>query len=78
VTGPSASAAARAAGSNSSIRCVTAATPHSTARHCPVVIRRATPAAVVELSPGTVLRLPPDHGLLAEILARLRALPAMP
>ena len=27
--------------------------PRSTAFHCPAVIRRATPAAVVELSPGT-------------------------
>jgi hypothetical protein len=25
-----------------------------------------------------ILRLPPGHGLLAEILARLRALPALP
>ena len=53
VTGPSASAAARSAGSRSSIRPVTAARPVSTASHCPGVIRRARPAAVVEDNPGT-------------------------
>jgi hypothetical protein len=53
VTGPPASAAARGAGSSASIRPVTAARPVSTARHCPGVIRRASPAAVVEDNPGT-------------------------
>ncbi len=53
MTGPPVSAAARGAGSTSSIRLVTAARPPSTACHCPGVIRRARPAAVVELSPGT-------------------------
>jgi hypothetical protein len=53
VTGPSVSAAARAAGSSGSIRPVTAASPASTASHCPGVIRRASPAAVVEDNPGT-------------------------
>ena len=53
VTGPPASAAARSAGSSVIIRSVTAASPVSTASHCAPVIRRATPAAVVELRPGT-------------------------
>ena len=53
MTGPSASAAARSAGSSASIRPVTAARPASTARHCAGVTRRARPAAVVEASPGT-------------------------
>ena len=35
------------------IGCITAATPRSAAFHCSPVIRRAMPAAVVELSPGT-------------------------
>jgi len=38
---------------SASTRPVTAARPASTARHCAGVIRRARPAAVVELSPGT-------------------------
>ena len=42
----------RGAGSSSSIRSVTAATPCSTACHCSAVIRRARPAAVVEHSPA--------------------------
>jgi hypothetical protein len=49
VTGLPVSAAARGAGS---IRPVTAATPASTACHWPGLIRRASPAAVVELNPG--------------------------
>ena len=53
VTGPPASAAARSAGSRSSIRPVTAARPRSTAVHWAGVIRRARPAAVVDASPGT-------------------------
>ena len=53
MTGPSASAAARAAGTSASIRPVTAARPASTARHCAGVNLRARPAAVVDASPGT-------------------------
>ena len=53
MTGPSVSTAARGEGSIASIRPVTAARPASTACHCRGVIRRARPAAVVELSPGT-------------------------
>ena len=53
VTGPSVSAAARGAGSSDSIRPVTAARPDSTACHCAGVTRRASPAAVVDASPGT-------------------------
>jgi hypothetical protein len=34
------------------------------------------PARVVSLAGQTILHLPPEHDLLAEILARLRALPA--
>jgi hypothetical protein len=52
VTGPAASATVRSAGSSASIRPVTAARPVSTARHCPAVIRRARPAAVVNASPA--------------------------
>jgi len=50
---PPASAAARPAGSIPSIRPVTTASPASTACHCAGVIRRASPAAVVDASPGT-------------------------
>ena len=53
VTGPSASAAARRAGSSDSIRPVTTARPDSTACHCAGVSRRARPAAVVDARPGT-------------------------
>ena len=53
MTGPPASAAARSAGTSDSIRSVTTARPDSTARHCAGVIRRASPAAVVDASPGT-------------------------
>lgn len=49
----SASAAARPTGSIPSILAVTAATPVSTAAHCPASIRRASPAAVEDASPGT-------------------------
>jgi hypothetical protein len=38
----------------------------------------AVPARLVHHAGTLILRLPPGHGLLAEILARLRALPAMP
>jgi hypothetical protein len=38
----------------------------------------AVPARLVRHAGQLILRLPPGHGLLAEILARLRALPAMP
>jgi len=37
----------------------------------------AVPARLVRHAGQLILRLPPGHGLLAEILARLRALPAM-
>jgi hypothetical protein len=47
------SAERRGAGSQDSIRVVTAATPVSTRIHCPSVIRRANPAAVVEHNPAT-------------------------
>ena len=53
VTGPSASAAARSAGSSDSIRLVTTDRPCSTASHWAGVIRRASPAAVVDARPGT-------------------------
>ena len=35
------------------------------------------PARLVRHAGQLTLRLPPGHGLLAEVLARLRALPAM-
>ena len=35
------------------------------------------PARLVRHAGQLILRLPPGHGLLAEVLARLRALPAM-
>jgi hypothetical protein len=38
----------------------------------------AVPARLVRHAGTLILRLPPGHGLLAEILARLRALPATP
>ncbi len=38
----------------------------------------AVPARLVRHAGQLTLRLPPGHGLLAEVLARLRALPAMP
>jgi hypothetical protein len=38
----------------------------------------AVPARPVRHAGQLILRLPPGHGLLAEVLARLRALPAMP
>ncbi len=38
----------------------------------------AIPARLVRHAGTLILRLPPGHGLLAEVLARLRALPAMP
>jgi hypothetical protein len=38
----------------------------------------AIPARPVRHAGTLLLRLPPGHGLLAEVLARLRALPAMP
>jgi len=38
----------------------------------------AVPARLVCHAGTLILRLPPGHGLLAEILARLRALPATP
>ena len=38
----------------------------------------AVPARLVRHAGELILRLPPGHGLLAEVLARLRALPAMP
>ena len=38
----------------------------------------AIPARLVRHAGMLILRLPPGHGLLAEVLARLRALPAMP
>jgi hypothetical protein len=41
--------------------------------------RSATePARLVRHAGTPILRLPPGHGLLAEVLARLRALPAIP
>jgi hypothetical protein len=36
----------------------------------------AAPGRVTRHAGQLILRLPPGHGLLAEILARLRALPA--
>jgi hypothetical protein len=38
----------------------------------------AVPARLVRHAGTLILRLPPGHGLLAEVLARLRALPATP
>ena len=38
----------------------------------------AIPARLVRHAGTLILRLPPGHGLLAEVLARLRALPATP
>jgi hypothetical protein len=38
----------------------------------------AVPARLVRHAGQLILRLPPGHGLLAEVLARLRALPALP
>ena len=38
----------------------------------------SVPARLVRHGRQLILRLPPGHGLLAEVLARLRALPAMP
>jgi hypothetical protein len=38
----------------------------------------AIPARLVRHAGTLILWLPPGHGLLAEVLARLRALPAMP
>jgi hypothetical protein len=38
----------------------------------------AVPARLVRHAGQLTLRLPPSHGLLAEVLARLRALPVMP
>ena len=38
----------------------------------------AVPARLIRHAGQLILRLPPGHGLLAEVLARLRALPAMP
>jgi hypothetical protein len=38
----------------------------------------AIPARLVHHAGQLILRLPPGHGLLAEVLARLRALPVMP
>jgi hypothetical protein len=38
----------------------------------------AVPARLVRHVRGLTLRLPPGHGLLAEVLARLRAVPNMP
>jgi hypothetical protein len=46
-----------------------------------VTLRRrviAVPGRLVRHAGRLILRLPPGHDLLAEILARLRALPAMP
>jgi hypothetical protein len=57
VTGPSASAAARSAGSSDSIR-------RQSGLHrlpLPGVIRRARPAAAVELSPGTGVTCSPPY-----------------
>ncbi len=61
MTGLSASAAARSAGSKPSIRPVTTARPDSTARHCPGVTRRASPAAVVDASPGIYRAVSPAY-----------------
>ena len=38
----------------------------------------AVPARLVRSAGQLILRLPPGHGLLAEVLARLRALPSRP
>ena len=38
----------------------------------------AVPGRLIRHARHLILRLPPGHGLLAEILARLRALPALP
>ena len=53
VTGPSASSAARSAGSRPVIRAVAAARPASAPRQCLAVNRRASPVAVEVASPGT-------------------------
>ncbi len=55
VTGPSASSAARSAGSRAVIRAVAAARPASAPRQCFPVNRRAIPAAVEVASPGTAV-----------------------
>ena len=56
VTGPSASSAARSAGSRPVIREVAAARPFSAPRQCRAVNRRAIPAAVEVARPGTGTR----------------------
>jgi len=38
----------------------------------------SVPGRLVRHAGQLILRLPPGHGLLAEVLARLRALPATP
>jgi hypothetical protein len=38
----------------------------------------SVPGRLVRHAGQLTLRLPPGHGLLAEVLARLRALPALP
>jgi hypothetical protein len=38
----------------------------------------SVPGRLIRHARHLILRLPPGHGLLAEILARLRALPAVP
>ena len=53
VTGPSASSAARSAGSRSIIRAVAAARPASAPRQCAAVNRRTIPVAVEAARPGT-------------------------
>ena len=53
VTGPSASSAARSAGSRPSIRAVAFASPASAPRQCSPANRRAIPVAVEVASPGT-------------------------
>ena len=53
VTGPSASSAARSAGSRPVIRAVAAARPALAPRQCRAVNRRASPLAVEVASPGT-------------------------
>ena len=58
VTGPSASSAARSAGSRPTIRAVAAASPASAPRQCRSVNRRAIPAAVEVARPGTGYQLP--------------------
>ena len=53
VTGPSASSAARSAGSMPTIRAVACARPASAPRQCSGVNRRASPVAVEAARPGT-------------------------